>query len=419
MTQINDSTGSSRRKFIEIAAGGLGLAIATAKRTWARSKNAIEIKETALPANIANPDENSLLTDPRYSTGAKYRLGRFVGRGADPVAAEAIFRRLPNLDAEPWVAEWTHLAEPWQQKAEDFEKQGKSPDAMNAYLKASLYYSIAKFPVLNHPAKRAAYKKCVALYLKAARYFDPPSERVTIPFEGKEIVGYLRKPKGMAKPPIVIHTGGVDVYAEDWDLADYLNAGLATFRTDMPGAGQCPIWYTPDADRIYPAIINYLEARPDLDRNRMGFIGHSAGGIWGSKMAYVESKRLRAAVNWGGPVHYTFEQPWVEQLKKDKMYLWSILESLAYASQSPSVEEWITRGPKMSLKTQGWLEKPCCPMLCVNGAQDGWVTIDDAYLLCQAGDPKAIRVFPNRFHMALEDPASRPLIVKWLKTQLS
>jgi len=55
----------------------------------------------------------------------------------------------------------------------------------------------------------------------------------------------------------------------------------------------------------------------------------------------------------------------------------------------------------------------------VNGALDGWVTIDDTYILYESGEPKAIRVYPNRRHMALEDPATRPLIVQWLKTQLS
>jgi hypothetical protein len=46
-------------------------------------------------------------------------------------------------------------------------------------------------------------------FLKAGRYFDPPLTRVAIPFEGrtgegKEVVVYLRKPKGVSKPPVVI-----------------------------------------------------------------------------------------------------------------------------------------------------------------------------------------------------------------------
>src|ERR1700724_514306 len=177
-------TGSTRRKFFEIATGGLGLAIASAKDAWAKRVSASEPARVTLNLDDTHAEGSNLLTDPRYSTGGKYRLGRFIGRGADPAEAEAVFRRLPNLDAEPWVAEWTRLAEPWQQRAEDFEKQSKSQDAMRAYQKASPYYSIAKFPVLNHPSKQAAYKKSVAMYLKAARYFDPPLERSTISFDG-------------------------------------------------------------------------------------------------------------------------------------------------------------------------------------------------------------------------------------------
>jgi tetratricopeptide (TPR) repeat protein len=417
MHRLNKST---RREFFDIAVGGPALALASTV-TAARSKSpdAVESLSEENYRGAAQQGTANLLADPQYMVGAKYRLGRFIGRGADPAEAEAVFRSLTNLDAIPWAAAWTRLAEPWEAKAEVFEKQGKPQEAMKAYQMASLYYSIGKFPVLNHPAKQAAYKKSVETYLKAARYFDPPLERITIPFEGKEIIGYLRKPKGITKPPIVIHTGGVDVYNEDWNLADYLDAGLATFRTDMPGAGECPFWYTPDAERIYTAVIDYMETRPDLDVKRMGFIGHSAGGIWGSKMAYVERKRLRAAVNWGGPVHHTFEKSWVQEMQKDRLYFWPILESFVYASHSKDVDDWVNRGPAMSLKTQGWLEKPCCPMLVVNGALDGWITIEDTNILYETGDPKAIRVYPDRRHMALEDPGSRPLIVGWLKSQLT
>ena len=417
MHRVNKPT---RRDFFDLAAGGAVLALAgSATKAWAKSPHTSEPLKDADRADDPPPSGDNLLTNPQYTIGAKYRLGRFIGRGTDPAEAEAVFRSLPNLDPVPWVAAWTRLADPWELKAGKFEKQGRSQEAMKAYQMASLYYSIAKFPVLNHPVKQAAYKKSVETYLKAAKYFDPPLERVTIPFEGQELIGYLRKPKGISKPPIVIHTGGVDVYNEDWNLADYLDAGLATFRTDMPGAGQCPFWYTPDAERIYTPIIDYLAGRPDLDAKRMGFIGHSAGGIWGSKMAYIARQRLRAAVNWGGPVHYTFEKSWAEKTRKDPYYFWPILESFAYASHSKNVEDWVDRAPAMSLKTQGYLDKPCCPMLVVNGAQDGWVTIEDTYILYETGDPKAIRVYPNRRHMALEDPASRPLIVQWLKAQLT
>ena len=76
-------------------------------------------------------------------------------------------------------------------------------------------------------------------------------------------------------------------------------------------------------------------------------------------------------------MHYTFEKLWIDQMKKDKMYLWLILDSFVSASHSRDVDDWIARAPEMSLRTQGWLDKASCPILAINGARDTWITIED------------------------------------------
>src|SRR5271167_4722460 len=91
---------STRRGFMEMAAG-TGLAL-------------------QLKAAPSNPFQ-----DPAYAAGAKARLREFVARGADPDAAAAIFGRLTALDAEPWVAEWTKLAVPFERQGAELESQGK------------------------------------------------------------------------------------------------------------------------------------------------------------------------------------------------------------------------------------------------------------------------------------------------------
>ena len=94
---------------------------------------------------------------------------------------------MTSFDAEPWVAEWTKLAVPFEQKGAELESQGKMDEANKAYEKASMYYGVARFPVINHPAKQAAYRKCIENFRKAIRSWDPPLEIVEIPFEGKTI----------------------------------------------------------------------------------------------------------------------------------------------------------------------------------------------------------------------------------------
>jgi esterase FrsA len=409
---MSSSDSPTRRGFFEVAAGA-SVALAAASQLKAQSSWA----GTAYHAAGVNP-----FKDPSYAAGAKMRMQEFIGRGADPAEVARIFNTLTTLDAEPWVAEWTKLAEPFEHQAAELEKKGQMADANKAYLKAAMYYGIAKFPVIDHPAKQAAYKKDIENYLKGARSFDPPMERVTIPYEGKEIIGYLRKPKNVTKPPVVITTGGVDVYKEERGTNDILGIGAAAFSMDMPGAGECPQWNTPDAEKLYIATIEYLLSRPDLDGKRMGFMGRSYAGYWGSKMAYVESKRLKACVNGGGPVHVTWQKPWLTGLLDEKGYFWNILDSMIYSNHLKDYDELVKTAPAMSLQEQGWLEKPNAPMIAVNGAKDPWISPAEIPLLLETGDPKMARIIADGAHVGRGSKQTQRInraTMEWVRTMLN
>jgi esterase FrsA len=400
---------SSRREFLEIAAASTGLVLTgSANSTWAGEPRAVALSPSAAqpqtggrPGSIdvlgTGPEVNPF-TDPAYAVGAKMRLEEF-SRRVDPEQAKAIFARLTSLDAEPWVAAWTRLAVPYEHQGAELESQGKMAEANKAYEKASNYYSVAKFPVINHPAKQAAYRKCVETYLKAARSQDPPMERVAIPFEGKEIIGYLRKPKGVTRPPVVIATGGVDVYKEDRDVDDILGIGAASFSMDMPGAGECPVWNTPDAERLYVTTIDFLLTRQDLDARRLGFLGRSYAGYWGAKMAYVEPKRIRVAAELGGPIHYTWQKDWLEGRKAEKTYFWSVLDSMIYSNGVKNYDELVKTAPALSLVEQGWIDKPSAPMILMNGELDAWISPREIPLLLEHGEPKTARLIPDGAHL--------------------
>jgi esterase FrsA len=362
--------------------------------------------------------------DPAYAEGARQRLAGFSGpNGADPEAAKAIFAKLTSFDPEPWVAEWTKLAVPFEQKGAELESQGKMAEANKAYERASAIYGVARFPVINHPAKVAAYRKSVVNWRKAIRTFDPPMEIVEIPFEGKTIYGHLRKPKGVDKPAVIIRTGGVDGYKEGRNLAENLNIGCAGFEVDMPGAGECPVFNKSDSEKFYVAVIDYLTNRPDLDGRRIGFVGGSYGGYWGAKMAYVEPKRLKACIQAGGPIHYTWQEKWLQYLRTDeKEYFWPFPDSMIYANNLKSFDELIQTAPAMSLQEQGWLSKPNAPMLIVNGAKDPWISPEEIPLLYSTGQPKLVRVMADGKHMGRESKERGPvgqMESEWLKQQLS
>jgi dienelactone hydrolase len=361
--------------------------------------------------------------DPAYAEGARQRMQQFIGGTGDPENTKAIFAKMTSFDPEPWVAEWTKLAVPYEQKGAELESQGKMDEANKAYDKASRYYEVARFPVINHPAKQAAYRKCIVNFRKAIRSWDPPLEIVEIPFEGKTIYGHLRKPKGVTRPPVVIRTGGVDGYKEGRNLNESLAIGAAGFEVDMPGAGECPIFNTPDSEKLYVAVIDYLTSRQDLDGRRIGYVGGSYGGYWGAKMAYVEPKRLKACVEFGGPIHYTWQEDWLRYLLNDeKEYFWPFTDSMIYANGLKDYTELVRTAPAMSLKEEGWLSKPNAPMLIVNGDKDPWISPQEIPLLLSTGWPKTARVMAGGKHMGRESQergAVGAMVNEWLKEKLA
>jgi len=143
--------------------------------------------------------------------------------------------------------------------------------------------------------------------------------------------------------------------------------------------------------------------------------GGSTGGYWATKVAHTHARRLRAAVNQGGPAHFAFQKDWIVKAQRGE-YPFELAETLACAFGRSTGEEWIEYAPKLSLLDQGVLEKPCAPLLCVNGVHDSVFPIADMHLLLKHGNPKAARFYPGG-HMGGANAQS--VIVGWLKEKLS
>jgi hypothetical protein len=283
---------------------------------------------------------------------------------------------------------------------------------------AYTYYAIGRYPVPHTPGKEDCFRKSLEFFIKASRHFDPPLEQLQIPYDDKIIPAYLRLPHGVGRHPVVINFGGIDAYkAESHDVSEaMLQGGLGACAVDMPGVGESPVKGSTTGETLFSSVIDYLEKRPDIDPKRVGILGRSFGGYWAAKMAFVEAKRLGAAVVWGGGVHYFFQEEWLRQSTNADSYLMDHEICRASAFGLKNLEEMVSLFPSLSLKTQGWLDKPSCSMLIVNGKEDLQTPIEDLYILLEHGDPKAARVFPGG-HMG-HTPETLPTIVRWLKREL-
>ena len=348
----------------------------------------------------------------------------------DRSEVQELLGRLTSLDPDLWGREWGKLGARHEAHAEEEAKLGKK-EAGQSYYQAYEYYRIGRYPVPSSPEKINCYKGALRTFIKAAPYLDPPLERVEIPFEGKKVVGYLQVPRGAARPPVVMHWGGVDGWKEDRRSNSQLlhKEGLATFTIDMPGAGENPcLSHEPRAERTFSAAMDHLETRKEIDGKRIAVMGGSFGGYWATKLAYVEAKRLRGAVNWGAGCHRTFQEEWLRPALTERasQYLMgpaSLLDARSYVFRAKSLEEVLKIAPTLSLLTQGVIDQPSAPLLCINGKEDDQHPISDLYLLAEHGSPKDLRIIAGAGHMGRKAGQSNDevqgIITRWLKEKLS
>ena len=339
---------------------------------------------------------------------------------------ELFLGRLKSTDRDEWAREWGRLAEPWEKKGGEFLKAGNKEAARDAYYHAYRFYYIGRYPVPNSPGKKEAYRNSVRNFLSASRLFDLPVERVTIPFEGKEIVGYLRLPRNAKKLPLVFFWGGVDAWKEDEHelIEGFLENGWGCFVFDIPGTGECPILASSNAERVFSAALDYLQRRPEIDPERIAIMGISFGGYWAVKMAYVENQRLKAAVNWGGGAHLYFQPEWQKKTLEESEYLTDWFEAQAALYGVHTLADYLEAASKLSLQTQGLLGKPSAPLLSVQGKYDSLIPISDIYLLMEQGSPKTAWVNPEGIHLGrspgiTNDYILNMVIIPWLGTYLS
>jgi esterase FrsA len=380
-------------------------------------------------APAQQPQKERTLDEIKTEAIKRAENGMYPLIGLDPADVREAFANIKTTDNDEWAAAFSAVADRYMKEGNSLLSSNPA-QADKDFVRAWRLYSFARWPVPASSGKKRAYAKALEAFLAHAKMMDPPLEVIHIPFEGSEIVGYLRLPKNAKGPvPVVIAISGLDSRKEDLteNFGVVLGSGIGYIGVDSPGTGQAPIKASETADRMFSKVIDYLQTRPEVDKTRIGLDGQSFGAYWATKLSIVERARLKAVVAQSPPVDATFEKNFVlQKTLGNREYLFGLGPALMSIFEGANkIEDLGEILPKLSLVNQHLLGKPTTSMLIIAGAQDTQVPISDAYLLLSSGDvPKEAWINPQGGHLGRQvkiwpDPVIfRKILVPWLVRNL-
>lgn len=233
----------------------------------------------------------------------------------------------PPYDFDAYAAPFFPVASGLEERAQAAEKSNDTPLASSLYLRAAALYRIARFPFPRSPKQKEAWTLNKAAYVKGAGLLSGKFEDVQIPHthriegEGDTIPIYMRLPAhaSVTNPvPCIIQIFGLDGYRTEMthESTKHLARGWGSIGVEIPGTGDCPASRIDPTspDRLWSSLLDWMDGREELDKERRVAWGLSTGGYYAMRIAHTHKERLTGVVSQGGGCHRMFEQEWLDKV---------------------------------------------------------------------------------------------------------
>jgi dienelactone hydrolase len=284
-----------------------------------------------------------------------------------------------------FMAQWNAKADTLIELADEDEARGRAFSAGAKLQRAALYlFNGERMLAHGAPGRIEAFEKAGETFQKAMRLSGENCERVELPIEngGTMPALYTRAP-GEGPHPVVVFCNGLDSNKEllYWTkLPEALaRRGISTLCVDQPGTGETlrlqNIPATYDSERWASKAVDWLEARPEVDRARIGMTGISLGGHYVPRAVAYEPRFASAAV-WGA--NHNWAEVQQKRLRREGEnpvpHYWA---HVMWVFGATDMDDFLKKAEGMNLN--GHMDRITVPFLVTHGEQDRQIGLDYAH----------------------------------------
>lgn len=247
---------------------------------------------------------------PDYEAQFLRAMGYTYYGGADIGECLTTAARIKEAEPDSWYQEWFKIGQRIYKEAEESAHNSCKISSRSAYFRASNYFRASYFFLSGYPVDerlKEAYRLHVKAFEQAIESLDTPVEKVSIPYEGTFLPGYLfRTSEKEGMRPVLIANGGYDSTCQEsfWMVAAAaLQRGYHVLCFDGPGQGsmlidqQIPMRH--DWEKVIEPVIDFLEKQPGIDPHKIALYGPSWGGMLAARAACFEKRLAALVVNPG------------------------------------------------------------------------------------------------------------------------
>lgn len=246
------------------------------------------------------------VTDARQVNEAHRRAhpaSRLLAAGLE--YADVVALRSGIDQGRGWVELAEALGDTNASRAEEALRRGAALTASSWHLYAASCYRVgqAVLPDVD-PDKRRIYRKAVDQFRAGGALRDPAFEYLAIPYGAREVRGWLIRPPGIDRPPVVIVIGGFDGWREEHEFGSraLMERGVAVLLLEAPGQGETRLFsgnvLHDGFEEAFSAVLDMVLADARLG-DQVGLWGNSFGGHLVAHVAIADDRFGAVCVNGG------------------------------------------------------------------------------------------------------------------------